>query len=112
VVRDQRHWSGSPDAAIVTAGRAQAAGTFLAAWRRLRGLRDPECFDACLKQILINSCRAIGRRRRRVSIREINMDELDAVDEPADDRVWQRERPGPSLDDIERAFGRLSVDER
>ncbi len=85
---------------------------FLAAWRGLRGLRDPERFDAWLKRILVNSCRAVGRRRRRTSIREIPMDELVAVDEPADDRAWQEECRGPSLDDIERAFDRLSVDER
>jgi len=85
---------------------------FLAAWRGMRGLRDPERFDAWLKQILVNSCRALGRRRRRSAVREIPIDELRAVDEPADDRGWQPERGGPSLDDIEHAFGRLSVDER
>jgi RNA polymerase sigma-70 factor (ECF subfamily) len=85
---------------------------FLAAWRGLPALRNPEHFDAWLKQILVNSCRAVGRRRRRVSIREIPMDELGVLDEPADDRAWQPERHGPTLDEIERAFGRLSVDER
>lgn len=85
---------------------------FLAAWGGLRGLRDPECFDAWLKQILVNSCRAVGRRRRRTLIREIPMDELGAVDEPADDPAWQQARCGPSLDEIEHAFGRLSVEER
>lgn len=85
---------------------------FLAAWRGLRGLRDPERFDQWLKQILVNSCRAVGRRRRRVSIREIPMDELGVSDEPADDGAWPEEQNGPSLDQIERAFGRLSVDDR
>jgi RNA polymerase sigma-70 factor (ECF subfamily) len=85
---------------------------FLGAWRGLPALRDSERFEAWWKQILVNSCRAIGRRRRRATVREIPMDALDASHEPADDGPWKIEANGPSLEEIERAFGRLSIDER
>jgi RNA polymerase sigma-70 factor (ECF subfamily) len=85
---------------------------FLGAWRGLPGLRDPARFEAWWKRILVNSCRAIGRRRRRTFVREIPLDELCPADEPADEGQWADSRSGPSLDDIERAFNHLSIDER
>ena len=35
------------------------------AWRDLRGLRDPERFDAWLHRLTVNACLDIARRRRR-----------------------------------------------
>ena len=49
---------------------------FVAAWRRLPGLRDPERFDAWLGRILLNACRMALRRRR--GVREIRI--VDAGD--------------------------------
>ena len=34
-------------------------------WRELRGLRDPDRFDAWLHRLLVNACRDHGRRLRR-----------------------------------------------
>ncbi len=84
---------------------------FLAAWRALPGLRDPERFDAWLTQILVNSCRAIGRRKRRATVREIRVEGLGDLEEPAGtvDAVDER---AASLDLIQRAWFRLSVAER
>ena len=57
---------------------------FVSAWRELPRLRDPEAFDAWLRRILVNACRAQMRVRKRV--REIR---LDATVDPA--------APGPGL---------------
>jgi RNA polymerase sigma-70 factor (ECF subfamily) len=83
--------------------------TLLTAWRELAALRDPVAFDAWLTRILVNRCRrglrGIGLRR----MREVPVDTVIASDEPtaADhaDGVGERQA-------LERAFDRLSVDER
>jgi RNA polymerase sigma-70 factor (ECF subfamily) len=68
---------------------------FVAAWRRLPGLRDPERFDGWLRQIALNVSRDLVRRRR---LREIPVSDL---------------LPGPGQPaieariDVEAAIGRL-----
>jgi RNA polymerase sigma-70 factor (ECF subfamily) len=51
---------------------------FLHAWRDLRGLRDPERFDAWLRQLVVHACIDILRRRRYRAI-EV---ELTPIDDP------------------------------
>ncbi len=85
--------------------------TFLAAWRGLHGLRDPERFDGWLRQILVNSCRRIARGRRHSTVREIRVDALGEGDEPTGERDVTAEHAS-RLDAIERAWSRLSVPER
>jgi RNA polymerase sigma factor (sigma-70 family) len=81
------------------------------AWRELASLRDPAAFDAWLSRILVNRCKRGLRRVVAQRVREIPTDEVAASAlEPSgtDARVaglGQREA-------LERAFGRLSVDER
>ncbi|MFN8631344.1 MAG: RNA polymerase sigma factor [Chloroflexota bacterium] len=79
------------------------------AWRELASLREPEAFDAWLTRILVNRCkrglRGVATRR----IREVDVDALAGTAEPG--------APDPAaavLDrrSLERAFERLSVDER
>jgi RNA polymerase sigma-70 factor, ECF subfamily len=53
--------------------------TLFNAWRRLRGLRDPDRFDAWLHRLLVNASLDLARRRRR---RVIEV-ELLAIDAPA-----------------------------
>ena len=79
---------------------------FVSAWRELPRLHDPERFDAWLRRILVNACRAQMRVRKRV--REIR---LDLIVDPA--------APGPGLseqlgatDMLARAFDRLDGDKR
>jgi RNA polymerase sigma-70 factor, ECF subfamily len=51
--------------------RDAAQETFLAAWRRIGELRDPERFDAWLQRVAVNAARMIHRARRRRGVREI-----------------------------------------
>ncbi|HEX8940358.1 MAG TPA: RNA polymerase sigma factor [Candidatus Limnocylindrales bacterium] len=81
------------------------------AWRGIRGLRDPGRFDAWLGRIQVNACRGIGRRRGRSSVREIPLSALAGEAEPASPSVGVEEE-STSLDELERAFERLSVAER
>ena len=82
------------------------------AWRELPKLRDPERFDAWLSRIVVNSCRGVRRGRRRVTIREISLDDVPSHAEPASefDTAWGEQLA--SLDAIEHAFERLPVPER
>lgn len=85
---------------------------FVAGWRQLPRLRDPERFDAWLHRILVNSSRAIRRDRRRTAVREIRVSALADPDELAEDRSDPVDERASSLDLIERAFSRLSLPDR
>jgi RNA polymerase sigma-70 factor, ECF subfamily len=75
------------------------------AWRDLRGLRDPDRFEAWLSRLLINACHDEGRRARRRPI-EVAVLPIDrAADGDAAAQLAER-------DAIERAFLRLSVEHR
>jgi RNA polymerase sigma-70 factor (ECF subfamily) len=75
------------------------------AWRDLRGLRDPDRFDAWLQRLLINVCinHATRERRRTANLRVL------PVDGPAgpDDLVSVADR-----DLLERGFRRLPPEQR
>ena len=80
----------------------------VSAWRDLPRLRAPEQFDSWLSQILVNACRGLLRRRRRVHVREIGVDEL------AVSSAWEVTfaAAGPAeatgeVEAIRRAFDRL-----
>ncbi len=82
--------------------------TFIAAWRNLPRLREPERFTAWLGRITTNACRMSLRHRR--SVREIPM-EVDA-DRSA---VRTYASPDESVADaqaFDRAFERLPVEQR
>jgi RNA polymerase sigma-70 factor, ECF subfamily len=75
------------------------------AWRDLRGLRDPDRFDAWLGRLLVHECidQATRERRRITNLRVL------PVDGPAapDDLVTLADR-----DLLERGFRRLPPDQR
>jgi RNA polymerase sigma-70 factor (ECF subfamily) len=80
---------------------------FMAAWRELPKLREPESFDGWLRRILLNACRARLRDRRHV--REISLDS----------NPIERRDSAPGIADavgdtdlLGRAFDRLDVDKR
>jgi len=51
--------------------------TLIHAWRDLRGLRDPDRFDAWLHRLLVNASLDLDRRRRRRLI-EVELQPLDS----------------------------------
>jgi RNA polymerase sigma-70 factor, ECF subfamily len=79
---------------------------FISAWRDLPNLRNPEQFDAWFRQILVNACRALLRRRMRV--REISLDAT--IDRPLPEAAIS-DQVGDA-DVLARAFDRLDVDKR
>jgi len=83
--------------------------TFLAAWRRLPTLRDVDRFDAWLGRITLNACLMALRRRR--GVREIPVTDTTSA-EPIDRAASDFDAAAVSADAFDRAFGRLSVDQR
>lgn len=83
--------------------------TFVAAWRELPRLRDPDRFDAWLQRVAVNSCRMVLRARGRRRIREIPMAEIDL----AQKRALGVADPGRADGEILRtAIRHLSLDQR
>ena len=76
------------------------------AWRDIRSLRDPERVDAWLHRLLVRSCYRAARRDRRRSIAEIPL--MPFHDGSAPDGF----PPLADRDEIERAFERLTQDQR
>jgi RNA polymerase sigma-70 factor, ECF subfamily len=85
-----------------------AQEAFVLAWRKLPSLREPARFDAWLDQIVRNACRMSLRHQR--GLREISVDAL-ASSEPVDGAA-DRATTIAAADAFDRAFARLSVDER
>jgi RNA polymerase sigma-70 factor (ECF subfamily) len=56
-----------------------AQETFIAAWRKLGSLKDPDRFEAWLQRVSVNACRMIRRSRGRRLVREMPMAEMDAA---------------------------------
>src|SRR6187551_1101557 len=75
------------------------------AWRDLRGLRDPDRFDAWLNRVLVNVCisHAARERRRTTNLRVLPLDGPAAPDE----LVSVADR-----DLLDRGFRRLAPDQR
>ncbi|HEY7463306.1 MAG TPA: sigma-70 family RNA polymerase sigma factor [Candidatus Limnocylindria bacterium] len=79
---------------------------FVAAWRDLSALRDPDRFDAWLHRVLVRACRRHARRERRrrlVETHELQLERFVGADDIP--RVMHR-------DQLERGFRRLGTDER
>ena len=77
----------------------------VAAWRDLRGLRDPAKFEAWLHRLLVRACHRERSRTNRRALVDLEL--------AADARMSGQ--PGDALadrDELERAFRSLSVDHR
>ena len=75
------------------------------AWRNLRGLRDPDRFDAWLSRILVRSCQDMRRRDRRQRLVEVPL--LDPGQGSGD-----HQDSIANADQLERGLRRLTVDQR
>jgi RNA polymerase sigma-70 factor (ECF subfamily) len=75
------------------------------AWRDLRGLREPERFDAWLHRLLVHACydAARQRQRRRIEVQVLDLERAAEGDHAA--HLADR-------DQIERAFHRLTPEHR
>jgi RNA polymerase sigma-70 factor, ECF subfamily len=80
------------------------------AWRELPRLRDRSRFDAWLSQILVNACRGLLRRQRRVRVREVDVD--DGASAPAAYATVSGADQLAEAELIRRAFDRLDADTR
>jgi RNA polymerase sigma-70 factor (ECF subfamily) len=83
---------------------------FIAAWRQVRGLRDPERVDAWLARIAVNAARMLARGRRRRAVREIpGLATLETSPVPLGDPAGRRADDARSLGV---ALGRLTAEQR
>jgi RNA polymerase sigma-70 factor (ECF subfamily) len=78
----------------------------LQAWLDLRGLRDPDRFDAWLHRLLVRACYRAAKRRRTRDIVEIN---LASTQDPA---TPDSQRALAVRDQLDRGFRRLLPDQR
>jgi RNA polymerase sigma-70 factor (ECF subfamily) len=80
--------------------------TFMSAWRQVRGLRDPDRFEAWLQRIAVNAARQTIRAASRRRIREIPSSTVDAL----------ADRPAPTAPDdaviLDAALATLPVEHR
>ena len=83
--------------------------TFVAAWRRIMDLRDPDRFDAWLQRIAVNAARMTLRARRRRRVREIPSGDVAALAEVAEGAA-PAERSDAEI--LGSALGRLPIDQR
>jgi RNA polymerase sigma-70 factor (ECF subfamily) len=81
------------------------------AWRELPRLRDRRRFDAWLSQILVNACRGLLRRQRRVRVREVDVDDTSAAP-PAAYATASGADQLAEAEMIRRAFVRLDAETR
>jgi RNA polymerase sigma-70 factor (ECF subfamily) len=81
-----------------------AQDTLVRAWRDLPGLRDPDRFDAWLHRVMVRACGDQLRRRQRDRRAEAVMTAPSTRPDAAQ-RLADR-------DEMERALGRLSVEQR
>jgi RNA polymerase sigma-70 factor (ECF subfamily) len=83
--------------------------TFVAAWHRIRDLRDPARFDAWLQRIAVNAARMTLRARGRRRVREIPAGDIAAL-------AMLAETPAPAEGSDARLLGlaldRLPLDQR
>jgi RNA polymerase sigma-70 factor (ECF subfamily) len=82
--------------------------TFIASWRRIRELRDPDRFEAWLQRIAVNAARMTLRSRGRRRVREIPSGDVAALAARSDRAA--PERPDP--DRLSAALDRLPVEQR
>jgi RNA polymerase sigma-70 factor (ECF subfamily) len=80
--------------------------SLLRAWLDLRGLRDPDRFDAWVHRLIVRACYRAARRRRDREIIELKLAST------ADPETPDAQRAIAVRDQLDRGFRRLSPDQR
>ena len=88
--------------------RDAAQETFLAAWRQLPRLRDPERFEAWLQRVAVNAARQTLRARGRRRVREIPSSFVATQPDPVADATGARADAAI----LDAALARLPVEQR
>src|SRR5262245_10304848 len=78
----------------------------LQAWLDLRGLRDPDRFDAWLHRLLVRACYLAARRGRQRAVVEL------ALESTLEPTTPDAQRDVAMRDQLERGFRRLSPEQR
>ena len=86
--------------------RDAAQETFVAAWRQLARLREPERFEAWLQRVAVNAARQTHRARSRRRVREIPSSTVVALAE----RTAPAERDDAAI--LDAALATLPVEQR
>lgn len=86
-------------------GEDAVQDAFVDAWRDLRGLRDPDRFDAWLNRLLIRACQNVRRRDRRRQAFELPL----VTDGPTSIDVQAQVA---NTDLLERGLRRLTIEQR
>jgi RNA polymerase sigma-70 factor, ECF subfamily len=79
----------------------------IAAWRDVRGLRDPERFDAWLHRLTVRACYRVAGIERRRAVREVELGPMHPSLSVDDDQRLLAVR-----DQLEQGFKRLTAEER
>lgn len=79
----------------------------IAAWQDIRGLRDPNRFDAWLHRLTVRACYRVARTQRHRASREVELTPMHELPSGDDDQRLLAVR-----DQLERGFRRLSTEER
>lgn len=79
----------------------------LAAWQDIRGLRDPDRFDAWLHRLTVRACYRVARNQRQRAFSEVQLAPAHDLTSVEDDQRRLAVR-----DQLERGFRRLSAEER
>jgi RNA polymerase sigma-70 factor (ECF subfamily) len=78
----------------------------LQAWLDIRGLRDPDRFDAWLRRLLVRACYRANKRRRTREVYEIK------AASTQDSATHDGQRALATRDQLERGFRRLTPEQR
>jgi RNA polymerase sigma-70 factor (ECF subfamily) len=81
--------------------------TLIAAWRDIRGLRDPDRLDAWLHRLLVRACHHQLAREKRRRVAELELDP-----DVATTLLTDGSRALADRDELERGFRRLTADQR
>jgi RNA polymerase sigma-70 factor (ECF subfamily) len=90
--------------------RDSTQDSFIAAWRRIRELREPDRFDAWLQRIAVNSARMTLRARGRRRVREIPAGDVAGLAAVSDGSAARVDRSDGHV--LGTALDRLSFDQR